>query len=141
MKSIYFYNEDTVFELKNKTKIRSLLQIMAQEEKKNIGQLTYIFCSDEYLLHMNQQYLQHDYLTDVITFDYTVKNEISGDVFISVDRVKDNAKIYHQKFFDETLRVICHGTLHLCGYKDKSEKDEKLMRKKENYYLEKYLSI
>lgn len=141
MKTIYFFNEDTAFELKNKTKIRSLLQIMAQEEGKNIGQLTYIFCSDEYLLRMNKQYLQHDYLTDVITFDYTVKNEISGDVFISIDRVKDNAKTYHQKFFDETLRVICHGALHLCGYKDKTDKDEKLMRKKENYYLEKYLSI
>ncbi|MBO4581645.1 MAG: rRNA maturation RNase YbeY [Bacteroidales bacterium] len=114
---------------------------MAREENKNIGRLAYIFCSDEYLLNINKKYLKHNYLTDVITFDYTNDNEISGDIFISAERVKENAKTYGQTFFCETLRVILHGALHLCGYKDKTEAEKKQMRAKENYYLEKYLNI
>ena len=141
MKTILFFNEDITFDLKNKTKIRNILNVFAQEEKKNIGQLTYIFCSDEYLLNINKQYLKHDYLTDIITFDYTVEDEISGDIFISVERVKENAKEFNQKYFSETLRVILHGALHLCGYKDKTKAQQKQMRIKEDYYLEKYLNI
>jgi len=105
-------------------------------ENKSLGDVNIIFCSDEYLLQMNIEHLNHDYFTDVITFDYSEYDSISGDLFISIDRVKENALEFNTIFNHELLRVIVHGVLHLLGYKDKSEEDILLMRSKENFYLE-----
>lgn len=110
-------------------------QVCSQEDK-TLGDLNIIFCSDEYLLEMNRTHLDHDYYTDIITFDYTEGSVISGDLFVSIDRVKENALDLSLDFIDELNRVCVHGLLHLCGYKDKSESDEKLMRLKENEMLD-----
>lgn len=138
MSSIHFFVEDINFVLKNKRKIQKVLTILSEKEGKELGEISYIFCSDNYLLKINKKYLNADYFTDVITFDYCVGNKISGDIYISIERVKENSKIFSQSFFNETLRVILHGALHLCGYKDKKPKEEKIMREKENFYLNEY---
>lgn len=104
------------------------------------GSVTIIFCSDDELLEMNRKFLDHDYYTDIITFDYCEDMEVNGDLFISIDRVVDNAETIGVKYEDELRRVCVHGVLHLCGYKDKTEEEEKLMRLKENFYLERYVS-
>ncbi len=104
-------------------------------ENYNLGDISLIFCSDEYLLDMNRTHLDHDYYTDIITFDYTDNQIVSGDLFISIDRVRDNASDFNVSFEHELHRVIIHGVLHLCGYKDKSDDEEKLMRTKENIAL------
>ncbi|TSJ46358.1 rRNA maturation RNase YbeY [Fluviicola chungangensis] len=109
---------------------------VCENESKNLGEISVVFCSDEHLLEMNKEYLQHDYYTDIITFDYTQGDLVSGDLFISVDRVEDNADEFDVPFQDELHRVCVHGLLHLCGYKDKSSDDERLMRLKENEMLE-----
>jgi len=108
---------------------------VCEVEGKTLGDVSIIFCSDEHLLQMNKEYLQHDYYTDIITFDYTDESLVSGDLFISVDRVQDNADEFDVLFQDELHRVCVHGLLHLCGYTDKSEEDEGLMRSKENEML------
>jgi probable rRNA maturation factor len=108
---------------------------VAQREGKELGDITLVFCSDDYLLEINQQHLSHDYYTDIITFDYCFEDVVSGDLFISVDRVKENAKEFNYSFEHELHRVSIHGVLHLCGYKDKGEADEKLMREKEDASL------
>jgi rRNA maturation RNase YbeY len=105
------------------------------DENYNLGDISLIFCSDEYLLDMNRTHLDHDYYTDIITFDYTDNQIVSGDLFISIDRVRDNASDFNVSFHHELHRVIIHGVLHLCGYKDKSDDEEKLMRTKENNAL------
>ncbi|HLP55258.1 MAG TPA: rRNA maturation RNase YbeY [Fluviicola sp.] len=105
-------------------------------EQKALGEITVIFCSDEYLLDMNRTHLNHDYYTDIITFDYSEGDIVSGDLFISIDRVADNAQELSNAFTDELNRVCVHGLLHLCGYKDKSSKEEQLMRAKEDEMLE-----
>lgn len=115
---------------------RKWLNIVAQAEKITIHQLTYIFCSDEYLLSINQKYLQHDDYTDIITFPYKEGNEVEGDMFISLDRVKDNAATYKVDFYYELRRVMVHGLLHLIGYGDKDTDDIPLMRSKEDTYLD-----
>ncbi len=138
MSSIHFFVEDINFVLKNKRKIQKVLAILSEKEGKELGEISYIFCSDNYLLKINKKYLNADYFTDVITFDYCVGNKISGDIYISIERVKENSKIFSQSFFNETFRVILHGALHLCGYKDKKPKEEKIMREKENFYLNEY---
>jgi len=112
------------------------LSRLIEFERKIVGDLCIIFCSDDYILDINRDYLNHDYYTDIITFDYCVDTTISGDLFISFDRVKDNAQEFGVDWKEELLRVIYHGTLHLCGYKDKTDEDILLMRIKENYYLE-----
>lgn len=104
-------------------------------EHKVLGAVTVVLCSDDYLLEMNKQYLQHDYYTDIITFDYTEEDVVSGDLFVSVDRVRENAVDLNLVFEEELHRVCVHGLLHLCGYKDKSEADELLMRSKEDEML------
>ncbi len=109
---------------------------VAALESRELGDINMIFCSDEYLLEMNRQHLDHDYYTDIITFDYSMDKVVSGDLFISVDRVRDNAAELNTSFQDELCRVCVHGLLHLCGYKDKSESDEKLMRSKEDEMLD-----
>jgi probable rRNA maturation factor len=112
----------------------------ALNEGKTTGEITLIFCSDDHLLNMNRRYLNHDYFTDIITFDYSEEGEISGDLFISIDRVYDNAQDNNVGRADELKRVCVHGVLHLCGFGDKSEAEARLMRLKEDYYLDKYVS-
>ena len=117
-----------------------LKQIVIRE-KKILGEIVCVFCDDKYLLEKNIKYLNHDYLTDVITFDYCEDRTVSGDILISVERVRENAKSYNVSFFTEIKRVIVHGLLHLLGYNDKTKSEKELMRKKENYYLLKYKKI
>ena len=111
---------------------------IAIDENKELGDLTIIFCDDNYLLEKNMTYLNHDSYTDVITFDYSNAKNISGDIFVSFERVKENAEIYNTNFYEEIKRVIIHGLLHLLGYKDKHDADLKEMRRKENLYLSKW---
>ena len=125
------FNYETDFELSDEAKYAEWISEVIAYEGKKEGEISYIFCDDEYLLEINQQHLDHDTLTDIISFDYTMGNEISGDVFISVERVKDNAVDFNVPFDEELLRVMSHGVLHYCGYKDKGDEEEKLMRSKE----------
>ncbi len=133
---IGFYSEDVPFRLSDIRIKRLWLEKVIESEDKIAGEISYIFCSDDYLYKMNVQYLNHDTLTDVITFDYTEANKISGDIFISIPRVEENASEFGKTFADELNRVMVHGILHLCGYKDKTTKDEKIMRLKEDEKLE-----
>lgn len=105
------------------------------DEEKKVGNINYIFCDDEYLLKVNQDFLNHDYYTDIITFDYVKGKTISGDIFISLTRISENASTLSSSFEKELLRVLAHGVLHLCGYKDKSDEEEKEMRAKEDFYI------
>ncbi len=130
----YFF-ENTDFKLKNKIKIRNWLKFVAESEIFTLGDISIIFCSDNYILDINQRFLQHDYFTDIITFDYSEGRRISGDLFISVDSVRENAVEYGTEFSDELHRVIVHGILHLIGYDDHTDEEIKEMRAKENYYL------
>jgi len=114
-----------------------LNQVISNEAKEE-GDITYIFCDDDYLLEKNIRFLKHNTLTDVITFDYCEGNSVSGDIFISIERVKENSEVFKVDFLTELNRVMVHGLLHLLGYKDKTERESNLMRKKENYYLSKY---
>jgi len=114
-----------------------LNQVISNEAKRE-GDITYIFCDDDYLLEKNIRFLNHNTLTDVITFDYCEGNSVSGDIFISIERVKENSEVFKVDFLTELNRVMVHGLLHLLGYKDKTERESNLMRKKENYYLSKY---
>lgn len=115
--------------------LKSWIEKIITHEGKKLGDINYIFCDDEYLLKVNQDYLQHDYYTDIITFDYVKGKTISGDIFVSLQRIKDNAEQLGKDYASEFHRVLAHGVLHLCGYKDKSEADEKLMREKEDFYI------
>ena len=125
------FNYETEFELQNESDFSKWLSEVILSENKKEGEINYIFCDDDYLLEINQQYLDHDTLTDIISFDYSVGNEINGDVFVSVERVKENASDYNVTFHEEIQRVLVHGILHYCGYKDKTESDELIMRAKE----------
>jgi rRNA maturation RNase YbeY len=138
---INFYDEKVSFSFKGKRQFTKMqIKTLLEMEGKKIGDLCLIFCSDDFLLDINKKYLGHDYYTDVITFDYTVDNSVSGDIFISVERVDENAREFGVAFEHELSRVIYHGVLHLCGYKDKAEDEERTMREKEDFYL-KTLSI
>lgn len=125
------FNYETDFELGNEAFYQDWISRVILSEGKKEGDINYIFCDDEYLHKLNVEYLQHDTLTDVISFDYCVGNELHGDIFISVERVLDNAKDYNVDFADELKRVIIHGVLHFAGYKDKLLDDESVMRSKE----------
>ena len=116
----------------NETDLTNWISNVCSSENNEFGDISLIFCSDEYLLEMNRTHLDHDYYTDIITFDYTENQIVSGDLFISVDRVRENASDFNVSFEHELHRVMIHGVLHLCGYKDKSDEEEKLMRSKEN---------
>jgi probable rRNA maturation factor len=129
------FNYESDFTLENEKAIADWLSAVIVSENKSEGEISYIFCDDEYLHKINLEYLNHDTLTDIISFDYTMGNEISGDIFISTERVLDNAKDYNTLFEEELKRVLVHGILHYCGYKDKSEADETLMRSKEDEKL------
>lgn len=132
---ISYYTEDTPFVFKGKLLNNKWLKLVAESEIRRIGDISIIFCSDNYILNVNQEYLQHDYFTDIITFDYCEGDRLSGDLFISVDTVKENALEYGTEFKEELHRVIVHGILHLIGYDDHTPEDIEVMRKKENYYL------
>ena len=132
---VSFFTEDTSFSFKEKRLTARWLKLVAESEIRRLGDISIIFCSDTYILDMNMKYLQHDYFTDIITFDYCEGDKLSGDLFISVDSVRENAAVYGTDFADELNRVIVHGVLHLIGYDDHSKEDIAVMRSKENYYL------
>lgn len=129
------FNYETDFKLTNEAQVSYWIIDVITSEGFKLGEINYIFCDDEYLLKLNLEFLKHDTLTDIISFDYTMGKEISGDIYISVERVKDNAKDFKVDFNSELNRVMVHGVLHYCGYKDKSKEDESQMRLKENYYI------
>lgn len=133
---IRYYCEDISFKLKDKALNNKWLKMVAASELRKIGDINIIFCSDNYILDVNMKYLQHDYFTDIITFDYCEKDFLSGDLFISIDSVRENALFYGTEFPAELNRVMVHGVLHLIGYDDHTEEDIKTMRSKENYYLD-----
>ena len=126
------FNYEIDFVLSDEDSFSAWISAVILSENKTEGDINYIFCDDEYILNINKQYLDHDYYTDIISFDYSLGNELNGDIFISIDRVKENAFDYKVSFEEELLRVIIHGILHYCGYTDKSESDELLMRTKED---------
>lgn len=132
---IRFFSEEIEFKIQNPKKVKAWLNQSANRERKEIIEINYIFCSDLYLLKLNQEYLNHNTLTDIITFDYSQGSKLSGEIYISIDRVMENSQKFDSGFVDELHRVIIHGVLHLCGYKDKTKSDKTLMRKKEDAYL------
>lgn len=133
---ISYFNEDINFTLKGKLFNNRWLKMVAESEIRRIGNISIIFCSDNYILDVNMKYLQHDYFTDIITFDYCEGKMLSGDLFISIDSVRENALFYGAEFETELNRVMVHGILHLIGYDDHTPEDQKIMREKENYYLD-----
>ena len=133
---IRYFCEDIKFTYKNKLANNRWLKMVAGSEIRKIGDINVIFCSDNYILDVNMKYLQHDYFTDIITFDYCEGKVLSGDLFISVDSVRENSIEFGTDFEEELHRVIVHGVLHLIGYDDHTEEDKKVIRQKENYYLQ-----
>ena len=129
------YFSSTDFVIKDKNRLTLWIEEVINKERRLIKELVFNFCSDESLLKINKEFLKHETLTDVITFDYSASKAVSGEVFISVDRVRENAKEFDQDFNDEIRRVMIHGVLHLCGYKDKTPKDKALMSDMENRHL------
>ena len=138
MEHIYFYTEGSVEfpAFFSEKQAGAWLEAIAAHYGKRLGDLNYIFCDDEYILSVNRQYLQHDYYTDVITFDYSHGNILSGDVFISLDTVRSNADLFAVTYEEEFHRVLCHAVLHLIGFKDKTEPDSAQMRQNENICLD-----
>lgn len=124
----------------SKKELKRFVKELVAHEGKQLKELSLVFTDDEYLLEVNKQYLNHDYFTDVITFDYSDFPNVSGDVMISLDRVKDNAQSMNLDFETELYRVVFHGTLHLCGYKDKKKDDAATMRSKEDFYIQMFVS-
>jgi len=139
--SISFYCEDVYFPVLDFAIINKLLKHRLRIHKLKLGTINYIFCSDNYLLKINQQYLNHDYFTDVITFDYTIKLVVSADIYISTERVLNNSIIFDQSFSDELVRVISHGFLHLLGYNDKKSEEKILMKEMEDEMISKFKDL
>ncbi len=133
--SVQYFSEDVPFPKLTKRITTRWIKRVIGSEGKLVGDICFIFCSDEYLLEVNKKYLNHDYYTDVITFDYSEEKLVSGDVFVSVDRIEENAIEFGHRPEDELLRILVHGVLHLLGYKDKIKEDKVLMTEKEDYYL------
>ena len=129
------FNYETNFSLENQEVISKWIINTIKEEGYKLEEINYVFCDDDYLHKINVEFLNHDTLTDIISFDYSVGKIIQGDIFISVERVRDNAKDFGVSFNEEISRVIIHGVLHYCGYKDKTDYDSNIMRQKENHYL------
>jgi len=130
------FNYENDFRLKNEDQVSKWVSSVIIEENHKEDEINYVFCNDTYLHKLNVEFLNHDTLTDIISFDYSVGKNIQGDIFISTERVADNAKDFEVNFKDELYRVIIHGVLHYCGYTDKNENDKIIMRSKENYYLD-----
>lgn len=139
MYKINFFNDDRIPVLKDKRRLKTFIGNMFLKEKKTLLNLAYIFCSDDKLFNINVEFLRHHYYTDVISFNLSSTQYIEAEIYISVDRVKENAKIIGVPFREELHRVILHGALHICGYKDKTKKDSRIMKGKENRYLKNYL--
>jgi probable rRNA maturation factor len=136
MATVEFRSAGRTLRLQDKARLKTFIESIFKKEKQQLFSITYIFCSDEFLLQMNRDFLQHDYYTDIITFGLSEKGEpVEAEVYISLDRVKDNAVNLETTYKNETLRVIFHGALHLCGYKDKRKSEITLMREKEDQYL------
>ena len=135
--AVSFFTEGVDCPTINKTDIRNWVKQVAELHHKRLGEISYIFCDDEKILEVNRQFLQHDYYTDIITFDYTVGDRISGDLFISLDTVRTNAELFGQEYDTELHRVIIHGILHLCGINDKGPGEREIMEANENEALEK----
>lgn len=133
----FFY--ETPVSLKNRTPLKHFIETIFKKEKRKLSGLNYIFCSDKRLLEINRQFLQHDYYTDIITFELSAPGApVEGEIYISIDRVRDNAQNHDSSLIKELHRVIFHGVLHLCGYKDKTAQEERAMREKEDHYLNLY---
>lgn len=142
MASVKFNYADRKLSISDKTKLKSFILSLFKNEKTPLNELNYIFCSDEYLLQINKDHLNHDYYTDIITFSLEEKGEpVIGEIYISIDRIKDNTILESTNLTNEILRVIFHGSLHLCGYLDKTPKDTMIMREKEDYYINQYLAL
>jgi len=140
--TIFFNKADKGTNLRQRILLKTFIEKQLRKEGVIIEALQYVFCSDAYLLNINKQFLNHDYYTDIISFDLSeVKGRLIGDIYISIDRVKENAKTHHNLYTQELLRVIFHGALHFCGYKDKKPADAKLMRSMEDKWLKAYLKI
>ncbi len=136
---VKFFFTDKNVSLTDRTRLKAFIKGIFKKEKRSFESLSYVFCSDEYLLEINRQYLQHDYYTDIITFDLSEPNSpLEGDIYISIDRVRENAKSLQVSIQEELHRVIFHGALHLCGFKDKKPADILAMRNAENKYLKRY---
>ncbi len=129
------------FPLRDRKRLKRFIKSVFESEGKKLASLLYIFSTDKYLLALNNKYLNHNYQTDILTFPITTVDSIHAEIYISIERVRENSKLYNSTFKEELLRVIFHGALHLCGYKDKGQKQLDLMRKKENHYLKLYKSF
>jgi rRNA maturation RNase YbeY len=137
--AVNYFSEKSDFKFKNKRKTTNWLKTVISSNRKIAGELSFIFCTDEHLLEINKTYLKHFYLTDVITFNYNVEDVINGDIYISVDRISENAHIFGVSFDSELYRIMVHGILHLLGFNDKTKKQEKQMRDLEDFYLKEIL--
>ncbi len=133
--SIRFFNEDVDLPVFKRRKISNWLKFVVTSQSKKIGNICFVFCSDNYLLEINKRYLNHDYFTDIITFDYVENNLVSGDIFVSLDRVLENSSDYNVSYNNELFRILIHGVLHLLGFNDKLEDDKVIMTEKEDFYL------
>lgn len=137
---VFFSYADSTLPLRNKTAVKQSVVNLFTQEGKSLDHIQYVFCSDAFLLELNQQFLQHNTLTDIITFDLsTTDGGVAGEIYISVERVKENSTLHHTSFTEEILRVIYHGALHLCGYGDKKKAEQAVMRSKEDFYIQQYL--
>lgn len=140
MSKVFFHYADRKLSISGKNDIKSFIEKIFRLEKKLLQRLDYIFCSDEYLLDINKTHLQHDYYTDIITFDLSNTNKTVAEIYISLDRVADNAQTLHQPLNNEILRVIIHGALHLCNYNDKKKEEKIIMRQMEDKYISLFLN-
>ena len=138
---INFFTENIKFNLQNKNPIKNWVNNAIKSVNKKTGNINFIFTSDKHLLKINKEYLSHKYYTDIITFNYCENNIVSGDIFISVETVKNNSSRFNVTFFEELHRVIIHGVLHLLGFDDQSDEEKVIMREKENYYLERLKNL
>ena len=139
---VHFFSHDIQMRLKNTANLKHFIEFIFKKELQNLGSINYIFCSDKAILEINKKYLNHDFYTDVITFDLSQDNKaISAEVYISIERIRDNAKQLGLSIKSELHRVLFHAALHLCGYNDKKKKDKEIMRKKENELLAKYFNL
>jgi len=138
---IKFFNEDTKFQLKNRILLKKWINDVILSELKLTGEINYIFTSDKYLLSINKEYLSHHYYTDIVTFNYCEDDTISGDVYISIDTIKNNSSRFNVTFIEELHRVMIHGILHLIDYDDQNDEEKAIMREKENYYLDRLKNL
>jgi len=136
---VYFHFQETSSSLSSRRVLKEFIKFLFIKEKTKLGELNYVFCSDNYLLDLNKRFLKHNFLTDILSFNLSkLPDPVQGEIYISLDRVHENAIRFEVSFKQELHRVIFHGALHLCGFKDKGEKDSALMRRKEDYYLARY---